>query len=255
MEARIHVLHIFLVILFCSLMPAAHTDAQSVRSDTVASVRYMKLFPGDSIEVEFILASSQPAPVVVLLPDRYGVQYSVRHLLKPVAAAGYNAYAVHLRTVLGPADAELSIRFDSTDIETLIQIVPDLLNENTATGKAGLIGFDTGAQIGLMTQARIPLFAACAVFYPPGYAEVLASLRKLDVPVELNIGRNDPVFSREKLKEIKIALGSKAGRVVSRTYKAQTNMFCNPSHTRFNREALQTGMDKTAFFFARFLRN
>lgn len=230
------------------LLLAAGSSGFSQQDDSTIVLKWIRLHSGDSLQLDYIYSNNQFAPFVVVLPDRYGVDYSTRHLLKPIAQAGYHVCTFELNSRVGAIDSVYSI--DSSDIDRLIQVVVEIRNDDRCTGKVGLLSFDIGAIIGLAAEERFPLFAALTLFYPPDRAGLLRSLRGTRTSVEIHVGAADPLFPKSGMLEFKALLGSKKNRMVFQYYDNVSTMFCNPSHRNFSRDALQQGMDNCAATFA-----
>jgi dienelactone hydrolase len=229
--------------------------ATPVRSQDSAIVsRTMVLFSGDSISLEVAYSVRRAAASIMILPDRYGVQVSTRQLMQSFAKAGFHCYTMPLNSVVRSSDLEVDVHIDSTDVERILQAVVEIRNDPRTTGMLGLIGFDAGATIGMMAQARFPAFKACALFYPSHKHVVLEALRSIEVPIEMNLGKLDEQYPETELPSLKRSFGAKMNRILFRYYKETGSMFANPGHPGFNEESLQYALNKTAAFFRNELR-
>lgn len=249
-ELRSIVYTIAVVLVWTICSGTQKTYAQGIDSTTV--VKYLPLFSGDSVKVEYVYSKRDLSPFVVLLPDRYGVQVSTRQLLHVYASAGYHACVIHLRSFADLTDPAHNVKYDSTDIDRVIEAVIDVRNDTRGFQKAALLGFDIGATIGLRAENRIPLFYAISVFYPLEALELLRSLSNSKARIGVNVGINDEAYSDETRMSIE-KIGEKYEHIRVQYYDAD-EFFFNPGHPNYNKGEMQRAVNDVAGFFNKLLQ-
>jgi dienelactone hydrolase len=232
------------MLLLLLLLPAiADAQPSEPRSFWVRSER-------DSARIDAMLPpAAYPRPAVLLLADRFGVQQVTESMLKMIAARGYRAFALHLRsTPTAAVEGMPAWAIDSQDIALVVSAAVDLRNDSACTGQVLLLGFDVGAAVGALAQSRVPLFTACCLVSPVAASVLQHALPRLGVPASVHIGEFDGELTLARINEIREDCIDNGQRLLVRFYKTGRPFFYHPRHAQYQR-SLTTDAWKAIFEF------
>jgi dienelactone hydrolase len=236
---RITITGILLVLLAVSL------SAQK----PAVTARWFRL-GNDSVLVDCSYPKSDaPAPAVLILPDRFGVQKAVRQLMASLASKGYRAFAIQLASTPPRKPGGFPpIELHSSDYELVAQIAIDISNDSTCTGKVGLIAFDAGATIGMEVARRLPLFKSCHLFYPSSRETMMRVLPELTIPVMVQVGSFDPELTPANMADIREACMEKGKKMLVTYLQGAKPMFFNLEHENYDKvNTVKAWAELTAF--------
>lgn len=212
--------------------------------------RMYVLHTGDTVRIDYARpAEPERPPLIVILEDRYGVQSYTRQLLRVFAAHNYYAVTFPLKSHLEPEAYFNEPSLDSSDIERIVEITVDLQNEIGSNGKVGLFGAGIGGSIGLLAAERLPVFSGAFISYPHDKDLLLNTLDEIDIPVEVNIGKEDKRFDESEMFTFKMRYGSKTNKMVFRLFDDVSQFYLNPAHDQFDNEAFERTLIKAMAFF------
>jgi dienelactone hydrolase len=224
------------VILFALPFPCSRAAAQGDLPDVGTKWFHVG---ADSVLVEYsprwVYA---PRPAVIVCPDRFGVRENTRSVLKVLARMGLAAYAAPLASAPARAPGGAPpAALDSSDVALLIELAAGVSQDQGCNGTVGLVGFDVGADAALAAAVRVPFFKACALFYPAGGDGTLATLPRVQAPVQLHLPQYAAGWSPDApWREACVEAGR---RVTLRLYKESRPFFFNPEHEWFDAKATQ----------------
>ncbi|TRW14410.1 dienelactone hydrolase family protein [Glacieibacterium frigidum] len=164
--------------------------------------------------------AAQPAPVVVVLQEIFGVNRDIRATCDELAARGFIAVAPDLFWRDAPGldlnswnDAdwkrgfELYNSFDLDrgirDVEAVIAAARGL---DGASGRVGVMGFCLGGLMSFLAAARTDVDAA-VVYYGGGTDQHLGEADRVEAPLLMHFGEDDEFISRDAQAAIKAELG------------------------------------------------
>lgn len=179
-------------------------------------------FPDGSFAAYVARAGAQPAPVVVVLQEIFGVNRDIRATCDELAARGFIAVAPDLFWRDAPgldlnswSDADWKRGFElynSFDLDRGIRDVEAVIAAargiDGASGRVGVMGFCLGGLMSYLAAARTDVDAA-VVYYGGGTDQHLGEADKVAGPLLMHFGKDDEFISRDAQGAIKAALGGK----------------------------------------------
>ena len=207
----------------------------------------------------------EPAPVIVLIHEIFGVNADLRLTADELAAQGFIAVCPGLfwrqaaDVDLDPSAAgafergvDLYQAFDFDkgviDIGATLEAVKTLPGSN---GHSGLMGFCMGGLLTFLAAARIGPEAAVA-YYGGGTEEHLAEAAAVQTPMLMHLGEDDEYISATARGEITTAFAGNP-HVEIHTYPGQGHAFARHQGARYDAEAALLANRRTMAFFRRLL--
>lgn len=209
---------------------------------------------------------SQPAPVVVVLQELFGVNADIRATCDDLAKQGFIAIAPDLfwrqepgvdLDVTTEASWQHGLRlYSAYDREAGVKDVMETVRTAVAlpasTGKVALLGYCLGALMTFITAARYAVDAAVA--YHGGDTEkYLDEVAGLDAPLLMHLGEEDEFISKTAQAEIKSALARKSNATVC-SYPGQRHAFSRHGGFHYDKAAAILANGRTREFLNQHLR-
>lgn len=204
----------------------------------------------DSMRVEYALPGIAGRPAVLVLSDRFGLQENVRSTLKVLAALGFRAYALPLRSAPeSPLTSLPDAAIDSADIPRITRAAVDIANEEGCDGRLFLLAYDVGADIAIEVIARFPFYKGAALFYPAAGPLALRRLLDAQCPFQLHVAQFDPACSITEVNELREIFLEQRKRLHVFYYKEARRFFCNPEHPDYHKDNTQNAWNQINKFF------
>ncbi|MEO7994116.1 MAG: dienelactone hydrolase family protein [bacterium] len=139
-----------------------------------------------------IPAPTAGAPVVLLMPEWWGVNEQIKKQGTRLAASGFNVVILDLYDgKLARSADEASTMMQHLNWEQATHDVGALTKSFTATGaKVGITGFCLGGAVTLMAAAQVPALSAAVCFYGMPSPEK-ADLSQIRIPVQGHFASED----------------------------------------------------------------
>lgn len=206
------------------------------------------------------------APVVVVLPEIFGVNEDLKRACRDLAARGYIAICPELfwRLERGFAlddwtgaglDRAIDYygRFDrdrgAADIACLVAFARDLPG---ASGKVGLMGFCLGGLMTFLVAARSGCDASVC-YYPGSVQDYIAEAPAIADPMIIHLAGNDIYVPEEARQQVHAAFDP-AGPVTVFDYQGCDHAFARHGGTEYDDSAARLANERTWEFFLRHLR-
>lgn len=208
---------------------------------------------------------AQPAPVIIVLHEVFGVNADLRATCTELAAAGFIAVCPELfwRQQRG---VDLSVRSESDwqkglafytaydidagirDIEATIAAARVLPG---ASGKVGVIGFCLGGLLTFLTAARTQIDAAVA-FHGGRTEEFLNEAPGIDAPLQIHLAEEDEFIPKDAQRRIVAELAGNP-LVDIHSYPGCRHAFSRHDGEHFDADAARLARSRTQQFFSRHL--
>lgn len=233
--------------LFLAAFLTSH--AQPFRPNAVFTAQYM--VRGEAVDVLGAHpAVGTPRPTIILLPDRFGLGLNVRSILSVFAGQGFRAYALSLRSAPErPARDCPDVTIDTSDVERVASVVADILGEKGSSGTAVLFAMDVGANVGLRTAVRLPLFKAAAFISPVNDSSFLQQLADAAIPVYIASGETDASNVGAAIQASRELYLERARRIDAVTYKNTGRFFFNSLHAEYSKSAMNLAWNEALRLF------
>jgi carboxymethylenebutenolidase len=177
---------------------------------------------GQTIRGYLAVPAAGHGPGLLLLPESFGINASMRAAADLFAEEGYLVLVPDLFWRLQPGidldfdpagstkAMEYASRFDVSqgmqDIQAALQVLQARLEHR---GKTGVLGFGLGGLLAYLSAVRLPVEAAVA-FYGAGIDKCLAEAGNLRCPIVLHFGRRDEHIPVIAVAQIRNALQGRA---------------------------------------------
>lgn len=218
--------------------------------------------PGGSYSAYIARPEREPAPVVVVLHEVFGVNADIRATCDELAAAGFIALAPELywrqRTGLDlnlwSADdwkvgLELNAAYDRDqgvkDIGLVIQMARTLPG---SSGMVGVMGFCIGGLMSFLVAAREQVDAAVA-FHGGETEKYLGEAKIISSPIIMHLGGRDEYISPEAQSEIQAAVRGTSNFTIYQ-YSENYHAFARHSGSHYDAKAAALANERTYAFFA-----
>jgi carboxymethylenebutenolidase len=218
--------------------------------------------PDGSFRAHVARPAAEPAPVVIVLHEVFGVNADMRQTCDELAALGYLAICPDLLWRLEPG-VEMSDRTEAElvkalalytafnvdtgvdDVARAIQVARTLPG---ATGKVGLIGFCLGGLMAFLATARVGADAAVA-YYPGNADKHLEEATRIDKPLQVHLAREDEFIPAGPQMEIIEALKNRP-TVQTFGYPGCSHAFARHSGSHYDAAAAALANERSAAFLA-----
>lgn len=204
---------------------------------------------------------SEPAPVIVVLQEIFGVNAGIRQIAAEYAVRGYIAVCPDLFWRFEPGlslsehtEANWQKGFDYysrydfdkgvVDILKTVEVARSLAG---ATGKVGLTGYCLGGLLTFRGAARGEPDVAVA-YYGGGTERYVAEAAGIDCPMLMHLAGEDEYIGPEARAAILAALKDKPN-VEVHVYPGRNHAFARPGGDHFDQTDADTANNRTAAFF------
>jgi carboxymethylenebutenolidase len=210
--------------------------------------------------------SVQPAPVIVVLHEVFGVNSDMRATCHELADRGYIAVCPDLFWRQEPGldlshwtDAEWKkglALYNAYNLESGVSDIADTIAAarrfDGASGKVGVMGFCLGGLLTFLTAARCN--ADSGVAYYPGSAENhLEEAAAVSIPMMIHLGEEDEFISKDAQQKIKDGFASNS-EVKIFSYPGCSHAFARHTGVHYDPSAAETANARTWEFFDHQLR-
>lgn len=203
-----------------------------------------------------------PFPAVLVLHDVRGLTPHFREVCRRLAKLGYVAFAPDALSRVGGTDnygdpsavagqiARMPVDRSVNDATASISYLQGLpFSQKSAVG---LIGFESGGTIGLLTGAATKEVKAVSIWYAPPPAQ-LDRLRNFSAPLQLHVPQADSRI-RDTIDDVQNALKPSGVRVDTYFYPSASRGFHNEAIAAFDIDAAQIAWSRAVGFLNRNLR-
>lgn len=202
----------------------------------------------------------QPAPVVVVLHEIFGVNNDMRQTCAELAAQGFLAVCPDLfwrqepgldLNAWSPAEWEKGLAIYTAydrDIgaQDIRRVIATTRRMDGASGKVGVMGFCLGGLMTFLTAARGSVDAAVA--YHGGDTEnYLGEASTIQAPFLMHLAEEDEFISKDAQSRIKAALADKAN-VQVHSYPGCNHAFARHTGTHYDPDAAKLANSRTWAF-------
>lgn len=221
--------------------------------------------PGGSFKALIARPVAAKAPVVVVLPEVFGVNADMRQTCTELANQGYIAICPDLfwRMERGveltdQTQAELdkaTALYQAFDLDAgvadIVQTVSFARIMPSSTGKVGLLGFCLGGLMSFLTTARVGADASVA-YYPGNADQHLDAANHIDSPMLVHLAQEDEYIPKEAQRRIADAL---IGRplVHLHSYPGCSHAFARHRGLHYDADAALRANERSAAFLAAYL--
>ncbi|MCS7482885.1 dienelactone hydrolase family protein [Umezawaea endophytica] len=203
---------------------------------------------------------------VVVLQEAFGVNDHVQDVTRRFAASGYLAVAPDLfhRTGIGvlgyEQHAEAMPLIGAIDAGAITRDVRAVLahlaaHDGLPASRVAVVGFCFGGRAAFTAATSIRGLGGTVVFYGPGIAAgphaVLADAGRIDAPVLVHVGVDDPTIPADQVAAIDTALADLPVPARQFVYPDAGHAFaCDARPALYRREAATLAWDRTTAFLA-----
>lgn len=205
--------------------------------------------------------ATEPAPVVVVIQEIFGVNKDIRATCDELAAQGFIAIAPDLFwrdapgldlnaldeaewkqgfALYGKFDVDRGVR----DLAAVVELARQLPG---ASGRVGITGFCLGGLMTYLVAARVPVDAAVA-YYGGRTNEFLDEADAVQGPLMIHLGEDDEFIDRDAQQAIRDALAEKPN-VEVHVYPGCMHAFARHSGAHYDAEAAKLANGRTLAFF------
>jgi len=228
---------------------------------------YIKMTVADgAFDVYAAHPAVEPAPVVIVLQEIFGINDDLKETCAELAREGYLALCPDLFWRLEPnvslsklTDEEWQKGFSLYQRFNFDQGVKDIAAVITSartlpgvSGKVGVIGFCMGGLLTYLTAARSNADAAAA-YYGGGTDAYVGEAGSIKTPLIYHLAEEDEYISKDAQKTIRDALAGHPQATVY-SYPGCNHAFARNGGVHYSAEPAQSANKRTSDFFARTLR-
>ena len=222
--------------------------------------------PDGAFEAYVARPSAEPAPVVVVIQEIFGINDDMKATCHELAASGYIAVCPDLFWRQEPGlslshwteaewkkGLELYSAFDfDKGVEDIGQTIGAARALPGSTGKVGVMGYCLGGLMTFLAAARIGANAAVE-YYGGGTENYVAEVADIKTPLIIHLGEEDEFISHDAQARIKAAVADNPN-IELFSYPGCSHAFARHSGTRYDAEAATLANGRTWAFFDRHLR-
>jgi carboxymethylenebutenolidase len=206
-----------------------------------------------------------PAPVVIVIQEIFGVNKNLRDICLKLANEGYIGVCPDLFWRQQPGiqltdqtEAEWKRAFElfngfniDKGIEDLKATLALVRTLPEATGKAGTMGYCLGGKLAFLMATRSDADSNIS-YYGVGIDALLGEKDNIKKPLLMHIAENDGFSSPEKREKIMTALKDNKN-VTMYTYPGMDHAFTRIGGKNYNKEAAEQAYERTEYFLAKSL--
>ncbi|MTD52943.1 dienelactone hydrolase family protein [Amycolatopsis pithecellobii] len=206
---------------------------------------------------------------VIVLQEAFGVNDHIRDVTRRIAARGYLACAPDLfhRNGIGvlgyeqhaeamPLIGAIGVDAIVTDVRA---VVADLAErDGIPAERVAVVGFCFGGRAAFTAATAIDSLAGTVVFYGPGIAAgphaVLDRAGRLDAPILVHVGSEDPTIPADQVAAIDAALARLPVPAEQHVYPGSGHAFaCDARPARYDSDAAALAWERTFAFLDKHL--
>jgi carboxymethylenebutenolidase len=222
--------------------------------------------PDGTFHAYIVRPAIQPASVVIVLQELFGINADIRATCDALAAQGFIAIAPDLFWRQEPG-VDLDVTTEASwqhglklyaaynrdaGVKDIMETVRTAVALPESTGKVALLGYCLGALMTFITAARYEVDGAVA--YHGGDTEkYLGEIGGLHAPLLMHLGEEDEFISKPAQAEIKAALARKPNATVY-SYPGQRHAFSRHNGLHYNKAAAELANQRTSQFLYQQLR-
>ena len=220
----------------------------------------VKSADGQSFEAYLAKPAKSGGPGIVVLPEMFNVNASIREVADGFAKDGFTALAPDMywrqepRTYLTYAP-ENSKRgralYDALDRDKAVQdvdaCIAALRQRFGTNGKTAMIGFCMGGEVGVLSGCRLQI-DALSVYYGTRLENHIAEMINLAPPTEMHFPELDPYISMDTVALVKGRIGT-LPNVTIYTYPGADHAFARTHHPKFRPELATLARARTDSLF------
>ncbi|MDD9797534.1 MAG: dienelactone hydrolase family protein [Alphaproteobacteria bacterium] len=210
---------------------------------------------------EFSAYRAQPANApkggIMVIQEIFGVNQHIREVADGYAREGYVAIApaifdrIEKGIELGYTDTDMAQGIgyarDELDIPTTLQDLQACVNELTAYGKTGAVGYCFGGFLTYLSACELTQLVCASGYYGGGIVDVID--RKPQIPLILHFGDKDAHIPLSDVEKIKAAHPD----VPVYIYQADHGFNCD-HRASYDKAAAELAYTRTLAFFAKHLQ-
>jgi carboxymethylenebutenolidase len=223
-------------------------------------------------------ASGGPHPGVVVVMEAFGLNDHIKGVGERIAAEGYAAVAPNLyhraagRQVVGYSELQeaiglMSALHDDAIVKDMAATVGFLQKQPFVKAeRIGVTGFCMGGRVTFLTACLNPAVKAAVPFYGGGIGSVMmASERtpkapleyadRLQAPLLLFFGENDPFIPLEEVDKIRKRLGELGKQAETIVYPGAPHGFFCDERDSYRADAAADAWQRLTKFFGKHLRS
>ena len=222
--------------------------------------------PDGTFQAYVARPATEPAPVVVVVQEIFGINEDMKATCHELAASGYIAVCPDLFWRQEPGlslshwteaewkkGLELYAAFNvDKGVEDVGQTIDTARTLPGSTGKVGVMGYCLGGLMTFLTAARIGADAAVE-YYGGGTEKYAAEAANITAPLIIHLGEEDEFISPEAQAVIKDAVAGKPN-IELFSYPGCSHAFARHTGTRYDAEAAKLANGRTWAFFDKHLR-
>lgn len=251
-----------LMSLLSFIMPDYQGQVQVPQDDSRLDTQYITYnSPKGGGAIRALLAkprdASGPLPGIVVVHENRGLNPHIEDVCRRAALAGFLAIAPDALTPLGgyPGDddagRELQRQRDRDEMLLDFMAAYDYLkNQDSCTGKVGVVGFCFGGWISNMMAVRLPELGASVPFY--GGQPPIEDVPAIQAPLLLHYAGLDTRVN-EGWPEYEAALKEHGKTYTAYMYPDVNHGFHNDTTPRYDKPAAELAWSRTIEFFRKHL--
>jgi carboxymethylenebutenolidase len=215
---------------------------------------------GRTFEAYLAVPQRAPAPGLLVLPEMFNSNTTMRALTDAYADDGFVALAPDMYWRAGPRQYFEYSRQNSPPAKALYnaldrdlavadmdRCIAALRARSDMNGKIGIVGFCMGGEIGLLAGCRLPV-DAIAAYYATQLTRHLEELPRLRPPTILHFADNDPHVPLDVVRSVQAAVAG-LPRVTVHIYPNTEHAFARPNQPAFDAAATTLAGERTRKLF------
>jgi len=222
--------------------------------------------PDGSFQAYIARPSAEPAPVVVVIQEIFGINDDMKATCHELAGSGYIALCPDLFWRQEPGlslshwteaewkkGIELYTAFDfDKGVEDVGRTIETARTLPGSTGKVGVMGYCLGGLMTFLTAARIGADAAVE-YYGAGTEKYAAEAANITTPMIIHLGEEDEFISPDAQAEIKASVAENPN-VELFSYPGCSHAFARHTGARYDAAAAKLANGRTWALFDKHLR-
>jgi carboxymethylenebutenolidase len=191
----------------------------------------------------------RPGPGILLLHSFWGLTSAVKGLADRLSEAGYTVLAPDMNFgELPETEHQAVAHLGAASPDRLARLVLNsagLLNERSARGPIGVVGFGMGGSLGLWASVRLPTVVGAAVsFYGTQQIDFAGSRSSYLI----HLAEDDEYITDDEAAFMEATMGLESLPVEVVRYPRTRHGFCEPDGDTFDPEAFEHAWERTVVF-------
>lgn len=186
---------------------------------------------------------------ILLLPSWWGLTEAVRRRADLLSDAGYTVLAPDLALGEAPStetEAENALgEADPNRLAMLVMSSANLLDEKSAAGPIGVIGYGMGASLGLWLSVRRADLIAAAVAY---YGTQVIDFNGAEAAYQIHLAESDPYVPEDEATFMAATMGLEDLDVTVHRYPGTSHGFADPEGSTFDQAHADLAWARTLSF-------